>query len=84
MTATVTDAAVAAITTTRYATFSAAAGACAILLLLILLVERELLQAFRGRRSSFGSELFDPAIAPLLCACGLIIAARLVLLVLGR
>lgn len=84
MTAMVTEATVAAITTTPYETFSATVGACTILLLLVFLVEKELLRAFRGSRSAPDTGTFDHAIVPLLCACGLIIAVRLLTLIQGQ
>ncbi len=84
MTATVTEATIAAITNTPYALFSTTIGACAIILLLVFLIEKELLQAFRGERSRFGSGPFDAMLIPLLCACGLIIAMRLLELIQAR
>jgi hypothetical protein len=78
MTSTVTEVTRAFITSTMYSTLSPTLGIIAIVLLVVLLIERELLRASGGPRSSLWLQTLNIAIVPLLLTFGLVVIARLI------
>jgi hypothetical protein len=67
-----------------YEPLSTGLGLLVILLLIVLLVQKELIRALEGRRSSRWLRFLDLAIAPLVLIFGLIMLLRLFNLIIPR
>ena len=78
MTATVTGATIAAITSTAYGALSSGSGAIAIALFIILVIEHVLLDAYGGSKFKARTKSFNVAAIPLFIIFGYIVILRLV------
>lgn len=77
MTSTVTQATIAALTSTSYDTLSTTIGILVVIVLIVLLLQKELARVLVGSRAQPWIHAFDLALVPLLVAFLIIVTARL-------